>query len=548
MPPRVTVVVTQRERMSLTERSLESVLADQSEPFDLIYVDGGAPAEVRRYLEAKSVEAQFRLLQRPDWLWPNVARNLAMAHVMTKYVVFIDNDILVEKGWLQKLVCAADESGAVLVGPLYLWSDGQARPRIHMAGGVLTFQDTKDGLEIFERHNRINESLESRTVLVRGACDFLEYHCMLVRADFLKAIGGLDEQIVCVHEHIDLALEARKRNLPIIMEPQSAVDFLSFFPLLLSDLEFYQWRWSEAAVSASLNAFCKKWHSIPNGAALKDVLQFTVKHRGEASAFAAGLQRSTNDIVLSAGEVRQTFFELLKQAFVRGYGREELLLIGKAYNAAMTLFGDGFRPCGRPFLLHVLGTASALVAYGFSTRVIVSGMLHAAYSHAPVGNMVHASLDAVKHMLRSQFGDRVEQTIREYTRFQSNPVGWSDLRPPQSLTLDDAQVIAIALANAVDEHAAGEYLFTEKRSSESLWSAYAVKVAEALKVPGLASSLAAVSRVSVPDGFSARRKFTRSFRLQKGATVPMQHWNFETWDSELHGCIVGDLPVARLAG
>src|SRR5262245_18736899 len=38
--PNVTLIVTQRERMLLTETSLESILADRSEPFRLIYVDG----------------------------------------------------------------------------------------------------------------------------------------------------------------------------------------------------------------------------------------------------------------------------------------------------------------------------------------------------------------------------------------------------------------------------------------------------------------------------------------------------------------------------
>ena len=38
MEPEVTIVVTQRERTSLTERSLESILGDRSQPFRLIYI------------------------------------------------------------------------------------------------------------------------------------------------------------------------------------------------------------------------------------------------------------------------------------------------------------------------------------------------------------------------------------------------------------------------------------------------------------------------------------------------------------------------------
>ncbi len=548
MPPRVTVVVTQRERMSLTERSLESVLSDRSEPFDLIYVEGGSPAELRRYLHIKSLEAQFLLLQQPDWLWPNVARNLAMAHVTTEYVVFIDNDVLVERGWLQRMVRAADETGAALVGPLYLWSNGVDEPRVHMAGGVLKFEETKDGLEIFERHNRINERLDVRSELVRGACDYLEYHCLLARTDFLKTIGGLDEQITCVHEHIDLALEARKRNLSIVMEPTAGVDYLAFVPLALSDVAFYQWRWNPEAVSSSLNAFCRKWQSNENGAALKDVRKFAVRHRDAASMFAAGLQGNASETVLTCDDVRQTLFELLKQAFVRGYSREDVSLIGKAYHIAMTLFSDGFRPCGRPFLLHLVGTASVLVAYGFAARVVVCGMLHAAYSHASVGRLTNASLDTVKRMLQSNFDDQVELTIREYTRFRLDPVAWSNQSPEGPRTLDDAAVIAIALANDIDEHFAGEYLFTHKRGSNGQWSDFAVRAADTLNVPGLARSLTVASHASVPDGFLIRGKINRSFRIHNGDAVPMEHAGFGKWDSERHGSVGGNSAAFSLTG
>ena len=138
MEPEVTIIVTQRERMSLTERSLESVLADRSQPFRLIYVDGGAPDQTRIYLERRGAEAGFKLIRRPDFLWPNAARNLALPFVDTRYVVFIDNDVVVEPGWLKKLVACAQETGAALVGPLYLWSDGVGNACIHMAGGTLT--------------------------------------------------------------------------------------------------------------------------------------------------------------------------------------------------------------------------------------------------------------------------------------------------------------------------------------------------------------------------------------------------------------------------
>lgn len=534
MEPRVTIIVTQRERMSLTERSLESILSDQSRPFDLIYVDGGSPQNVGDYLRRRSLEANFRLIRREDWLWPNVARNLALAHVTTPYVVFIDNDVLVEQGWLGKLVDAADETGAALVGPVYLWSDGQAVPTIHMAGGVLTFEQTAEGLAIHERHDKFNEPAAARTTFSRRACDFLEYHCTLARTDFLRDIGGLDEQIVCVHEHIDLALTARQKALPVLTEPLAAVTYLAFVPMHVSDLAFHRWRWSAEAVASSLKAFSAKWKTVESGPSYAGVLAFAARHRETGDLLLPALAPMPgNGQPVSRTDISQTLYELLRQATWRGYSRKQVLAIGKAYHAAAVMFGDGFRPCGRPFMLHCTGTASVLVAHGFSLHVVLAGMLHAAYSHARLGARPLASLDELKRQLQASFSDRIEAAIRRYARFQADPQSWCAQRPLAQLTLEDAETISIAIANEIDEHAAGEFAFTAKRPLGAGWYTYAQAAASALGIPDLGRELTEASQVTSPEGFILHRPQTASYRYQDGTAVPMTHPHFATWDSAL---------------
>ena len=52
--PLVTVVVVPRERFSLTKRSLESIYANTHSEFTLLYVDGGSPSSIKRYLAEES--------------------------------------------------------------------------------------------------------------------------------------------------------------------------------------------------------------------------------------------------------------------------------------------------------------------------------------------------------------------------------------------------------------------------------------------------------------------------------------------------------------
>ncbi len=530
--PRVTLVITQRERMALTERSLESILSDQSEPFDLIYVSAGSPDHVNAYLERRQKEAGFKLMQYPTWMWPNIARNIACAGIETPYVVFMDNDVLIEPGWLKKLVACAEETNAALVGPLYLWSDGAAEPKVHMAGGSMYLSDSAQGTTLHERHVDINAPLAHRATLHRKQCDFLEYHCMLVRTEFLRSTGGLSEDIVCVHEHIDIALTAKQSGQTIWMEPSAAVTYLAFIPYQLAETAFYKWRWSEEAAEASINAFGKKWGLIDHADAYSGVRKFIQNHLSAIELFLPGMPCERPVSSLLAHDIKQNLYGLLTQAAANGYDSAALESFSQAYTAAMSMFGAGFRPCARPFVAHCTGTASALVAFGFAPHLVVAGMLHAAYSHTPVGSQPQAleAMDNLAQQLQSIFGKRVERLIAAYARYQVNAQAWCNAHPLATMTTEEAEVVTIAIANSIDECAAGEQLFSKKPGPTAAWLSYAQVFANAMQVPALAQTLANLAQSKPPEGFAISRPVGESYYLKDGHLISMAHQVFVAWD------------------
>jgi hypothetical protein len=74
--PQITIVVVPRERFSYTRQSLESIYEYTSLPFNLVYVDGNSPPEIKAYLEAQSQTKGFSLIRTDYYLFPNRARNL----------------------------------------------------------------------------------------------------------------------------------------------------------------------------------------------------------------------------------------------------------------------------------------------------------------------------------------------------------------------------------------------------------------------------------------------------------------------------------------
>jgi hypothetical protein len=173
--PRATIVMTARERHSLTVPAIESIVAGTARPYRFIYADCGAPGWLRESLAANAARWGLDIARFDEPLWPHEARARLAGSITTPYTAFIDNDVDVEQGWLDTLIACADETGAGIVGPLYLIGDGIRPAVIHMAGGKLVELVEAGGRVLDERHMLANrDPLEVADSLRRAPCDFVE--------------------------------------------------------------------------------------------------------------------------------------------------------------------------------------------------------------------------------------------------------------------------------------------------------------------------------------------------------------------------------------
>jgi len=259
MTPRVTVVVIPRERFSMAVRALDVLYHRTGFPFALVYVDAGSPRHVRRAIEARQRERGFHLLRIEDHLATNESRNLALAHVETPYVVFIDNDVLVQPGWLEALVRCAEETGADLVGPLYCIGPPELET-VHMAGGTAGLVLENGQRRFRERHAQPGKPFATlRPKLARTPTELVEFHCMLARRDVFDRLGPLDEGLLTANEHPDLCASVRQAGGAVYLEPAAVVTWMAPPPIAWSDLGFFLLRWSDAWNLSTLCHFREKW-------------------------------------------------------------------------------------------------------------------------------------------------------------------------------------------------------------------------------------------------------------------------------------------------
>ncbi len=321
--PDTTVVVVPREQFSVALRSLDSILERTSASHELIYIDGNSPPEVRSGLESRARAHGFRLLRSERYLSPNHARNLALQLVTTPQVCFIDNDVIVEEGWLGALESCARETGAALVGPLIL--EGEPEERIiHVAGGVCDLVGEAPNRELLSVQRHLGKSLvELDEPLERCATGLAEVHCFLVRRDVLEQVGGFDEGLLATREHLDLCLAVRAAGGEIWFEPASVVTFRVPQSLERMDVPYFLLRWSEGWTGSSLDHFTAK-HGITA----------KYKQRGSNSGYRRSLVFApliaSIERVLGAragrvvNGVLQRAERLSNSLFVRGDGRGEL--------------------------------------------------------------------------------------------------------------------------------------------------------------------------------------------------------------------------------
>ncbi|KCZ94554.1 glycosyltransferase family 2 protein [Hyphomonas johnsonii] len=265
--PNVTIIVTARDRFSLAVRALENLVAVTKPPFELIYIDAGSPTRVASELERICAENSFRYERFEHFLSPCQSRNRGHHLAQTKYVAFIENDVMASEGWLEALIKCADETGAEVVQPL-LCQGVPLHTEIHQAGGNFTddldafFNGPAEAHRLTDKHLNHQGKRVDEVELSRTETQVCEVHCILVRRDVFERFGDFDENMPCSKDHVDFSVTVWANGGRIMLEPSSIVTFCHpdrTHPVEPMDRKLFILRWSPAWQRKSLDHFRTKW-------------------------------------------------------------------------------------------------------------------------------------------------------------------------------------------------------------------------------------------------------------------------------------------------
>jgi hypothetical protein len=106
----VTIGFFPREQFSLASESLQRIFEYTRLPFNLIVVDCNTPKvywqQIEQVLKGRS---NVKVIHNDHYLQANQLRNLVIQEAKDEFLCFIENDVLVEEGWLSNLIIACKE-------------------------------------------------------------------------------------------------------------------------------------------------------------------------------------------------------------------------------------------------------------------------------------------------------------------------------------------------------------------------------------------------------------------------------------------------------
>jgi (p)ppGpp synthase/HD superfamily hydrolase len=211
--------------------------------------------------------------------------------------------------------------------------------------------------------------------------------------------------------------------------------------------------------------------------------------------------------------VAQTNVALYKQLHAAGWDAPHLAELRDCYEFATLLFVGHCRASGKPFLAHLVGTASILAAMGADRATVAAGLIHAAYDQGDFGLTRWRDR---RPRVRQAVGEAAEALVWRY-----HELGWTEAtivlmrdRLAQ-LGATDRSIVLMRLANELDDN-----LDLEMRYCGAAKDAYRgsreilIAMARALGQPGLADALAAAYREADEGAWAAALSLQRKFSYQ----------------------------------
>ena len=208
--PKVSIIVPVYNQIEITLSLLKSLTKHTDVPYEVIIADDNSQDETKDLHKFVKNVQHVRNEKNLGFL---LNCNNAAKSARGEYLVFLNNDTNVCRGWLDNLLMVFDDPDVGIAGPKILFREGQ----LQEAGGIV-WKDASGW-----NYGRMQDPAAPE-FNYRKEVDYVSGCCLMIRTSLWEAIGGFDQRYVpAYYEDTDICFEARQRYFKVVYQPASTV-------------------------------------------------------------------------------------------------------------------------------------------------------------------------------------------------------------------------------------------------------------------------------------------------------------------------------------
>ncbi len=187
----VDVIVCVHNSLDDVRACLESIVAHTTVPYRLIVVDDGSDAPTRDFLRDFAAGQPLSLLRNEVAGGYTLAANQGLRASSSGYVVLLNSDTIVSKGWDEQMLrCARSGDRIGLIGPVSNTASWQSVPAIFNDQGDWAENHLPAGWDLA----RFAGEVSARSQRIYPKVGFLNGFCLMISREVLDDIGLFDEE------------------------------------------------------------------------------------------------------------------------------------------------------------------------------------------------------------------------------------------------------------------------------------------------------------------------------------------------------------------
>ena len=257
--PSVAIAFIVREKFGWALAALRRIFKLVDTPFTVYFVDCGYPVVVRREIDAfLAGRTNVVHIAAERFLYPNESLNLVIPRLQEDYLCIIQNDVLIEPGYMSAMLATFDEYACDMVWPMTFELQGSTRKphrddftdtRIREIGGKLLVQ--------------VREPLPIVPPPPVRQIQHFELHTLMMTARAANVVWPLP--VINTREHIDLAVHAFRRGMTVYANENACASYV-LPPIRDYDQAFFQFRWNLNVARRSHVCVARRWNieQFPN--------------------------------------------------------------------------------------------------------------------------------------------------------------------------------------------------------------------------------------------------------------------------------------------